>query len=198
VARLSPPSLTGQQIGKWSVGELFRHPVRGERMYACVCACGTEKAVKHSHLAIGKTSSCGCSWTTHGMSRSNEYRVWDSMIRRCHNQNHHAFKDYGARGIKVCDRWRTFEGFFEDMGNQPSGMTLERKDNSAGYSKDNCKWATITEQARNRRSTKLSESKVVEIKRMLENGVPQTAIAAKFDVTRSAIGHVSCGSTWRI
>jgi hypothetical protein len=120
------------------------------------------------------------------------------MIRRCHNSNHHAFKDYGARGIQVCDKWRTFEGFFDDMGNQPKGMTLERKDNSAGYSKDNCKWATVTEQARNRRSTKLSESKVVEIKRMLENGVTQSAIAAQFDVTRSAISHVSCGSTWRI
>jgi hypothetical protein len=119
------------------------------------------------------------------------------MIRRCHNSNHHAFKDYGARGIQVCDKWRTFEGFFDDMGNQPNGMTLERKDNSAGYSKDNCKWATVTEQARNRRSTKLSESKVVEIKRMLENRVSQSAIAEQFGVTRSAIGHISCGATWR-
>ena len=198
MARLSSPSLTGQQIGKWSVGESFRHPTRGERMYFCVCDCGTEKAVKHTHLASGKTSSCGCSWITHGMSRSNEYRVWDSMIRRCHSPNHAAFKEYGARGIEVCDKWRAFEGFFEDMGNQPAGMTLERKDNELGYSKDNCKWATVAEQARNRRSTKLDENKVQQIKLMIENGASQAVIAKNFGVSRSNIGHIAQGSIWRI
>lgn len=198
MARLSPPSLTGQQIGKWSVGESFKHPTRGERLYRCVCKCGTEKSVKHTHLANGKTQSCGCGWTSHGMTNSNEYRVWDSMVRRCHNPSHHAFKNYGARGITVCDKWKDFEGFFEDMGSQPAGMTLERKDNSLGYSKDNCKWATVAEQARNRRSTKLDENKVEHIKIMLENRVPQTVIAANFGVSRSNIGHIAQGSTWRI
>jgi hypothetical protein len=197
VARLSPPSLTGQQIGKWSVGESFKHPVRGERMYHCVCECGTKKDVKHTHLSSAKTNSCGCSWTSHGMSRSNEYRVWDSMVRRCHNPSHHAFKDYGARGITVCEKWRKFEGFFEDMGNQPSGLSIERIDNNLGYSKENCKWATVTEQARNRRATKLNDVKVVQIKVLLENGVSQSAIAEQFGVTRSAIGHIACGATWR-
>jgi len=197
MARLSPPSLTGQQIGKWSVGESFSHPTRNERMYQCVCECGTEKAVKHIHLAGGKTHSCGCSWTSHGMSGSSEYRVWDAMVRRCHNPSHHAFKHYGARGIKVCDKWKTFGGYFEDMGNRPHGLSLERIDNSLGYFKENCKWATATEQARNRRTTKLDEIKVVQIKRMLENGVTQSAIAAQFDVTRGAIGHIACGATWR-
>lgn len=198
MARLSLPSLVGQQIGRWSVCESFQHPTRYERMYRCVCACGTKKEVKHSHLANGKTQSCGCGWTTHGMTNSNEYRVWDSMVRRCHNPGHQAFKNYGARGITVCDKWKTFEGFFEDMGSQPAGMTLERKDNALGYSRDNCKWATVAEQARNRRSTKLNENKVQQIKLMLENGDSQSVIAASFGVSRSNIGHIAQGSIWRI
>lgn len=197
MARLSLQSLTGKQIGKWSVGELFQHPKRHERMYHCVCECGTEKDVKHDHLVNGKTSSCGCSWTKHGMSRSKEYRVWDAMVRRCHSPSHHAFKDYGARGITVCDKWKKFEGFIEDMGFQPHGLSIERINNDLGYSKENCKWATVTEQARNRRATKLDEDKVVQIKILLENGISQNKIASQFSVSRSNVGHIAQGTTWR-
>ena len=189
--------LTGQQIGKWSVGDSFQHSVHHYRMYKCVCECGTEKDVKHDHLVNGKTSSCGCSVVKHGMTNSKEYRVWDSMVRRCHSKSHHAFKDYGARGITVCDKWRKFEGFFEDMGYQPSELTIERINNDLGYSKENCKWATVTEQARNRRATKLDESKVVQIKILIENGVSQNAIANQFSVSRSNIGHIAQGNIWR-
>ena len=197
MARLTTQGLTGHQIGKWSVCESFPHQTRRERLYRCVCACGTEKTVKHTHLVNGKTSSCGCSWTTHGMSRSNEYRVWDSMIRRCHSPSHYAFKDYGARGITVCDKWKNFEGFIEDMGFQPEGLSIERINNDLGYSKENCKWATVTEQARNRRSTKLDEDKVVQIQILLETGVSQDKIASQFFVSRSNIGHIAQGITWR-
>jgi hypothetical protein len=197
VARLSPPSLSGQQIGKWSVGESFAHPTRGERMYRCVCECGTKKDVKHTHLSAGKSNSCGCAWTKHGMSKSKEYRVWDSMVSRCHRTTHHAFKDYGARGIFVCDEWRTFDGFYADMGTQPKDMTLERLDNAQGYNKGNCVWASVTEQARNRRTTKLTVEKVAAIKKLLSDKVAQQKIADMFLVTRSNIGHIAQKSTWR-
>jgi predicted XRE-type DNA-binding protein len=197
MARIKVLSLTGQTIGKWSVGESFSHATRGERMYFCVCKCGTKKEVKHTHLSTGKTHSCGCSWTKHGMARSKQYRVWDSMIRRCHSPSHHAFKDYGARGITVCDKWKNFEGFIEDMGFQPEGLSIERINNDLGYSKENCKWATVTEQARNRRATKLNEDKVVQIKILLETGVSQNKIASQFSVSRSNIGHIAQGTTWR-
>jgi hypothetical protein len=197
MARLKPPMLTNQQIGKWSVGESFQHPIHHYRMYKCVCECGTEKDVKHDHLANGKTSSCGCSVVKHGMTNSKEYRVWDSMVRRCHSKSHHAFKDYGARGIYVCDKWRNFEGFFADMGNQPKGMSIERINNSLGYFKENCKWATVVDQARNRRSTKLNLDQVKSIKELISNGISQAVIAAKFGVSRANIGHIAQGATWR-
>lgn len=189
--------LTGQKIGRWIVGESFAHPTRGERMYRCVCECGIEKNVKHTHLNAGKSNSCGCVWTKHGMSKSNEYRVWDSMIGRCHRMTHHAFTGYGTRGIFVCDEWRTFDGFYADMGAPPPGMTLERLDNLQGYSKSNCVWASITEQARNRRTTKLNVEKVAAIKRLLGDKVAQQKIADMFSVTRSSIGHIAQKLTWR-
>ena len=197
MARLKAPILTGTTMGKWSIGAMFQHPVRKERMYECVCECGTKKSVKHLHLISGKTKSCGCSWTSHGKSRSNEYRIWDSMVRRCHSETHHAYSNYGGRGISVCDKWRTFEGFYEDMGDKPSSMTLERIDNSLGYSKDNCKWATMTEQSRNRRTTKLDEQDARLIKMMIDIGVTQNVIASQFGVSRSNIGHIAQNSTWR-
>jgi hypothetical protein len=197
MARISAVMLTGQKLGRWLVGNAFTHPTRGERMYHCVCECGVKKEIKHTHLNTGKSRSCGCAWTTHGMSESNEYKVWDSMVSRCHRQAHHAFKNYGARGIFVCDKWRTFEGYYADMGVQPKGMTLERIDNAQGYSKDNCTWASRTEQSRNRRTTKLDAVKVASIKRLLIDKVSQQKIADMFLVTRSNIAHIAQNLTWR-
>jgi DNA invertase Pin-like site-specific DNA recombinase len=83
------------------------------------------------------------------------------------------------------------------MGDKRDGMTLERIDNSLGYSKDNCKWATMTEQSRNRRTTKLDEQDARLIKMMIDIGVTQNAIASQFGVSRSNIGHIAQNSTWR-
>ena len=83
------------------------------------------------------------------------YTSWAMMVGRCTNPNNPSFSNYGERGITVCKRWLRFDSFLEDMGKRPANRTLERKDNSKGYQKSNCKWATRKEQARNRRNIKM-------------------------------------------
>ena len=83
--------------------------------------------------------------------------AWRAMIARCTNPKHEAFGNYGARGITVCERWRNYEAFAFDMGPRPEGGTVERQDNSKGYSPENCCWATRTEQGRNKRNNVMVE-----------------------------------------
>lgn len=128
----------------------------------CQCDCGNTVITSGQSLSRGSTKSCGCitkemrkAEAKHGMYRTSEFRIWNTMLQRCTNQNNTAYKSYGGRGITVCDRWRKFENFFSDMGPRPEGMTLEREDNNKGYEPGNCKWATRLAQANNRRTNVL-------------------------------------------
>lgn len=133
--------------------------------YLCQCSCGNQITVRGYSLRSGNTTSCGCVHKAmigklnfkHGMKDSREYSSWQMMNDRCHNPQSKSWDRYGGRGITICEAWKDFNQFYADMGPRPEGHTLERIDNALGYSSDNCRWATVSEQNRNTRRTRLVE-----------------------------------------
>ena len=167
-------NLVGRKFGRWTVKAVVgRKPGKVDFFWLCVCRCerGTEKEVGSTALRSGGSRSCGCLKSevqsamalvrnqknkTHGMTKSREYNSWKQMWDRCTNPNDVShWKDYGGRGIKVCERWEKFEDFFADMGPRPADHTLDRKDTNGDYTPENCRWATRLQQERNKRCSKL-------------------------------------------
>lgn len=136
--------------------------------WTCRCDCGIERIFKGDKLRAGKSKSCGClrppppvkpkkytcDFSDEGVRRA--FQSWKSMRKRCHSVSAEPkiIRNYQSRGITVCDRWRNgFNAFLSDLGPRPAYRTLGRKDNDKGYSPDNCRWETRSQQDLNRRDT---------------------------------------------
>jgi hypothetical protein len=171
--------LTGDRFGKLVAVKYHKGTqteecrIRGR--WECICDCGNTILVKTDNLRNGHTKSCGCLVKIHGKHLSRVYSIHHNMKDRCNNENSNMYEYYGARGIKVCDRWNSFVNFYEDMGDPPDGYSLERLDVNGGYSKENCKWIPHKEQARNRRDTVMIE------------GIPLIEWSEKYDLSVSTV-----------
>ena len=147
------------------VGSRFRIDSSWAMVAVFLCECGKTKVIRTNDVMTGRASSCGChkvasagsASITHGHAgrRSPEYYSWCSMRDRCNSkQGTKHYRNYVERGISVCHEWKSFEVFLRDMGQRPAGTTLDRIDNSKGYSKDNCRWASHKQQHRNKRTNR--------------------------------------------
>lgn len=192
-------NLAGMKFGRLTVRRQSERKSASGAMWLCVCDCGKETVVASLKLRDGKTVSCGCAKRerllnfTHGLSnKSKTYRTWKEMRQRCRNPNATQYKWYGGRGIKVCDRWDSYENFLSDMGERPEGKTIDRINPDLGYEPTNCRWATPKEQAATNRGliapgsvpkNKLPEEVWESAKAMRDGGMSLRQVATLLGVS---------------
>ena len=164
-----PKDMLGQRFSRLVI-TAFEGSRNGFAQWRCVCDCGTETVVLGSRLRCGKTTSCGCALRQRakelceakrmlpvGATQTPEYRAWRAMRYRCRDNGNKQWKDYGGRGVCVSPKWDSFAVFLCDVGVRPSPKhSLDRIDNDGNYEPGNVRWATITEQANNRRTNRIT------------------------------------------
>lgn len=185
--------LTGRLFTYLTAIEKIGKTANGTFIYKCLCKCGKYVEVNANSLKMGGTKSCGCwmkeraseRFSTHGLSGTRIYKIWSNMMGRCYCHTNSRFKTYGQRGITVCDRWHSFENFYEDMKDGYSqNLTLDRKLVNGNYEKENCQWIPRSLQSDNKTNTRYLE--IDGIRRSVKewasiSGVKGRIILQRFD-----------------
>lgn len=158
---LRTSDLTGRKFGKWTCMRKDSERTGRLSRWICRCDCGKEKSVLRRSLISGNSKGCGCDRgenmakvnTVHGMCNTRLYNIWKNMRKRCHSENSTSYKNYGGRGIFVCEEWRySFENFKDWAleNGYADDLTIDRVDVNGGYCPENCRWTTYKVQGRNR------------------------------------------------
>ena len=210
--------LSGQRFGMLLViGPATNLGMRTRWLVRCDCDPDVVAAVATLHLTSGRQRACGCQRTStatrnlhrelatkHGHAAStnsapsSSYKSWVCMWQRCTNPAIHNFSSYGGRGISVCERWRSFDLFLADMGERPEGTSIDRFPARDGnYEPGNCRWATATQQARNRSATKVSPENVREIRVRMSAGDSANVLSKQFNLAPNTIRQINRRETWK-
>jgi len=155
-------NLTGQKFGRLTVIKFAGVDEKGRTMWECQCECGSLIIVRSDNLKRGISKSCGCFSREMASKRLKKYentdhylyKTWMGMKLRCESKSSGMYKYYGERGIKICDRWKNYDNFYNDMiGGYKKGLTIDRINCNGDYEPPNCRWATMTDQANNKSTT---------------------------------------------
>lgn len=176
----------------------------GKTLSKWTCECGEKVVVRPISVFTQNTKSCGCLQRekvgnmsrTHGKTNLPEYKIWKGMKNRCYNKNNSEYKNYGNRGITVCERWHDFENFVQDMPGFKRGLSIERINVNHGYCPENCKWIEHRLQGRNTRLVKMSIKSAKEVLLMRGNGLTYRKIADYFEVGKSCVSHIINKRSW--
>lgn len=185
------------KYGLWEITNYKKIKKEGDYYLSCKCKCGTERDVRIKNLKSGMSKSCGCVSRKktsnrnfkHGLRYTKTWRIWQAMKNRCYNKNVMQYKNYGGRGIKVCNKWKEdFIEFYKDVGEAPKRKTLDRINNNGNYEPGNVKWSTPKQQCRNKTNNKKINGKcLTQIDKELggKNGLVGKRLKRGWEVNRA-------------